>query len=86
MEFSEITFYITNMKCIVKLFQGQYIKQMFEHSVSNWDPMEQDGKFLQVSGNYCIEHKPFLIHQTLTCKDFSFNSLHLYAVVELKRK
>ena len=48
------------MKWMVTLFQGRYIKQMFEHSVSNWDPIEQDGKFLQVSGNNYITYKPSL--------------------------
>ena len=36
------------------LFKGRYIKQMFEHAVTKWDPVEQEGKFLQVSGSLNI--------------------------------
>ena len=29
---------------------GRFLREAFEHSVENYDPVTQDGKFLQVSG------------------------------------
>ncbi len=44
---------------------------MFEHAVTNWDPVEQDGKFLQISGWFLLP----------CCPDVSVLSAHAPKVV-----